>query len=39
MEKIKGALDRNRWNKSKAAKELGVKRTTLQYKLKKYGLG
>jgi len=35
---IKTALERNRWNKSKTAQELGVKRTTLQYKIKKYGL-
>jgi len=35
---IKTALDRNRWNKSKTAHELGVKRTTLQYKIRKYGL-
>jgi DNA-binding NtrC family response regulator len=38
LEMIKTALDRNRWNKTKAAEELGVKRTTLQYKIKKYGL-
>jgi transcriptional regulator with PAS, ATPase and Fis domain len=38
LEMIKTALDRNRWNKSKAAEELGVKRTTLLYKIKKYGL-
>jgi DNA-binding NtrC family response regulator len=38
LEMIKTALDRNRWNKSKAAQELGVKRTTLMYKIKKYGL-
>ena len=38
LEMIKTALDRNRWNKSKAAEELGVKRTTLMYKIKKYGL-
>jgi len=38
MELIKGALDRFRWNKTKAAEHLGLKRTTLQYKIKKYGL-
>jgi DNA-binding NtrC family response regulator len=38
LEMIKTALDKNRWNKTKAAEELGVKRTTLQYKIKKYGL-
>jgi transcriptional regulator with PAS, ATPase and Fis domain len=38
LEMIKTALDRNRWNKTKAAQELGVKRTTLQYKIRKYGL-
>jgi len=37
-EMIKSALDKNRWNKTKTAEELGVKRTTLQYKIKKYGL-
>ncbi|MBI2425939.1 MAG: sigma-54-dependent Fis family transcriptional regulator [Candidatus Hydrogenedentes bacterium] len=35
---IQGALDRFRWNKTKAADHLGLKRTTLQYKIKKYGL-
>lgn len=35
---IKGALERFRWNKTKAADHLGLKRTTLQYKIKKYGL-
>lgn len=35
---IKAALEKNRWNKSKTAHELGVKRTTLQYKIRKYGL-
>jgi len=38
LEMIKTALDTNRWNKTKAAEELGVKRTTLLYKIKKYGL-
>jgi DNA-binding NtrC family response regulator len=35
---IKAALERFRWNKTKAAEHLGLKRTTLQYKIKKYGL-
>ena len=35
---IKSALDRFHWNKSKTADHLGIKRTTLQYKIKKYGL-
>jgi len=35
---IKAALDRFHWNKSKTADHLGLKRTTLQYKIKKYGL-
>jgi DNA-binding NtrC family response regulator len=37
-EMILGALERFRWNKTKAASHLGLKRTTLQYKIKKYGL-
>ncbi len=37
-ELIEGALKRFRWNKTKAAEHLGLKRTTLQYKIKKYGL-
>jgi len=37
-EMIRAALDRNRWNKSKVARELGIKRTTLQYKIRKHGL-
>ncbi|MBI5094149.1 MAG: sigma-54-dependent Fis family transcriptional regulator [Candidatus Hydrogenedentes bacterium] len=37
-EMIHGALQRFRWNKTKAAEHLGLKRTTLQYKIKKYGL-
>jgi transcriptional regulator with PAS, ATPase and Fis domain len=37
-EMIKEALDRFRWNKTKAAEHLGLKRTTLQYKIKKYGI-
>ncbi len=35
---IKAALEKFRWNKTKAAEHLGLKRTTLQYKIKKYGL-
>lgn len=35
---IAEALKRFRWNKTKAAEHLGLKRTTLQYKIKKYGL-
>ncbi|GMW01012.1 MAG: sigma-54-dependent Fis family transcriptional regulator [Candidatus Hydrogenedentota bacterium] len=37
-EMIATALDRFHWNKSKTAEHLGLKRTTLQYKIKKYGL-
>lgn len=37
-ELIRGALERFRWNKTKAAEHLGLKRTTLQYKIKRYGL-
>jgi two-component system NtrC family response regulator len=35
---IVSALERFRWNKTKAAEHLGLKRTTLQYKIKKYGI-
>lgn len=35
---IRRALDQFHWNKTKAAEHLGLKRTTLQYKVKKYGL-
>lgn len=35
---IQDALEKFRWNKTKAAEHLGLKRTTLQYKIKKYGL-
>jgi len=38
LELIKSALERFHWNKTKAADHLGIKRTTLQYKIKKYGL-
>jgi DNA-binding NtrC family response regulator len=37
-EMIRGALERFRWNKTKAADHLGLKRTTLQYKIRKFGL-
>jgi len=37
-ETIYRALEQFRWNKTKTAKHLGLKRTTLQYKIKKYGL-
>lgn len=37
-ELIAQALERFRWNKSKTAEHLGLKRTTLQYKIRKYGL-
>ena len=37
-EMILAALERFRWNKTKTAEHLGLKRTTLQYKIKKYGL-
>jgi DNA-binding NtrC family response regulator len=37
-ELILGALQRFHWNKTKASEHLGLKRTTLQYKIKKYGL-
>jgi DNA-binding NtrC family response regulator len=32
------ALEEYRWNQSRAAQSLGLKRTSLQYKMKKYGL-
>ena len=37
-EMIRGALEKFRWNKTKAADHLGLKRTTLQYKIRKFGL-
>jgi two-component system NtrC family response regulator len=37
-ELIKDTLERCRWNRTKAAEVLGLKRTTLQYKIKKLGL-
>jgi len=36
--RILESLDRHRWNRTRAAEELGIKRTTLQYKIRKYGL-
>lgn len=35
---IRGALEKFHWNKTKTAEHLGLKRTTLQYKIKKYNL-
>lgn len=35
-ESIKNALKKTNWNQSKAAKLLGINRTTLQYKITKY---
>ncbi len=35
---IEEALDRNRWNLSAVGRQLGIGRTTLYRKLKKYGL-
>jgi DNA-binding NtrC family response regulator len=35
---IQSTLEKYRWNKTKAADALGLKRTTLQYKIKKLGL-
>ena len=37
-ETIVEALEKTGWNKTKAAEHLGLKRTTLQYQIKKYGL-
>jgi len=37
-EVIRKALLEENWNQSKTAKKLGLKRTSLQYKMKKYGL-
>lgn len=37
-ELIRDALEKEAWNQSRAAKRLDMKRTTLQYKLKKYDL-
>ena len=35
---ILNALAKEHWNQSRAAEQLGIKRTTLQYKLRKYGI-
>lgn len=37
-EKLKQALENNRWNRGLAAKELSIDRTTLWRKMKRYGL-
>ncbi len=37
-EKIKDSLNRNRWNKSKTASELGLTARQLSYRLKKYNI-
>jgi len=36
--RILESLERHRWNRTRAAEELGIKRTTLQYKIKRFGL-
>ena len=36
---IEQALERTRWNRSKAAKLLGISLDTLRYRIEKYGLG
>jgi DNA-binding NtrC family response regulator len=33
------ALNRFRWNQSRAARELGITRSALRYRLQKYGMG
>ncbi|MBI4827352.1 MAG: sigma-54-dependent Fis family transcriptional regulator [Nitrospinae bacterium] len=38
QEGIRSALERNRWNRSKAAKELGLTLSQLLYRIKKYGI-
>lgn len=38
-QRILAALERARWNKSKAAKLLGISRPTLYEKIEKYDLG
>jgi transcriptional regulator of acetoin/glycerol metabolism len=37
-ERIVGALRRNRWNRLAAARELGIHKTTLFRKIKRYGI-
>lgn len=36
---VESILQKNNWNVSKAARELGLKRQSLQYRMRKYGLG
>ncbi|MBI3593956.1 MAG: sigma-54-dependent Fis family transcriptional regulator [Nitrospirae bacterium] len=38
LEILKKTLEENHWNQTKTAKILGLKRSSLQYKMKKYGL-
>ena len=37
-EHIRRVLDRNKWNIKRAAEQLGINRTTLYHKMKRYGL-
>ena len=37
-EAIRQVLEKNNWNQTHSAKELGIGRTALQYKIKKYGI-
>jgi len=37
-EMIRRALEDNRWNQARAARQLGMKRSTLQYRMQKYAL-
>jgi len=37
-EAICQALEAEGWNQTQAAKRLGIKRSSLQYKMKRYGL-
>ncbi|MBI1820829.1 MAG: sigma-54-dependent Fis family transcriptional regulator [Nitrospirae bacterium] len=38
MDILKKTLEENHWNQTKTAKVLGLKRSSLQYKMRKYGL-
>jgi DNA-binding NtrC family response regulator len=38
LEILKKTLEENHWNQTKTARILGLKRSSLQYKMKKYGL-
>jgi transcriptional regulator of acetoin/glycerol metabolism len=38
-QRILAALDRNRWNREKAARELGLSRVTLWRRMSRYDLG